>query len=166
MKSTNQWAIGPSIELHENTLKMKPICHWAIEPSFEMHERISKNAANTSMPYLALNRQTWKNIKEWSQNINKPLDHQSNYMKAHWKMKPISQWAIEPSIKMHERISKKEINRSMDHWTINRNTWKNIKEWIGFILWCFFSSNSSVSENIIGCVSSCSMNTMNTVQKY
>ena len=138
MKPINQWALVPSIELHENTLKMKPISQWAIEPSIGMHERISKNEANTSMPHWAFNRHTWKNIKEWSQNVNKLLGNQSNYMKVHRKMKPMSQWAIEPSIEIHERISKNEINRSMDHWNINQNTWKNIKEWIDFILWCFF----------------------------
>ena len=51
-----------------------------------------------------------------------PLNHQSKYMKEYQRMNPISQWTLGPSIKIHERISNNEANKSMDPWIINRNT--------------------------------------------
>jgi hypothetical protein len=69
-------------------------------------ERTSKNEVNTSMAHWTINRNTSKNIREWSQYVNVPLNHQSSYMKGHQGMKPTSQWALGPSIKMHERTSK------------------------------------------------------------
>ena len=103
-----------------------------------MHERISKNEANTSMSHWNINRNTWKNIKEWSQNVNGSLNHQSKCMKEYQRMKSIGLFTIGTSIELHEHTSKNEANTSMGHWTITRNTWKNIKKLTGFILWCFF----------------------------
>ena len=53
----------------------------------------------------------------------------------------------------------------MDHWNVNRITRKNITEWIGFIF-DILQSNSSVLKNILWYVLFCSLNTINTVQKY
>ena len=41
-------------------------------------ERTSKNEVNMSMYHWTINPITWKDIKEWSQYVNVPLNHQSN----------------------------------------------------------------------------------------